>query len=171
MRVRCALRRGCLRHLARRPICKAGEKRLWRRQHRDGYAVWQVQQGRTLNPGAAACEHPTGIVLERRTRNLCLRCGAVFSAEWIPHLCFPRRMGRFKTTSGKGTASDCGAEAGFERTSSLRGRDRIGLGARARADERSCHAQATQGGPPRFEREWNAAGSWTLLALPRADSH
>ncbi len=24
---------------------------------------------------------------------------------------------------------------------------------------------------PRFEREWNAAGSWTLLALPRADSH
>jgi len=23
----------------------------------------------------------------------------------------------------------------------------------------------------RFEREWNAAGSWTLLALPHADSH
>jgi len=23
----------------------------------------------------------------------------------------------------------------------------------------------------RFEREWNAAGSWTLLALPHADAH
>ena len=130
---------------------------------------WRQKAGQAVGGRRRRGPHSEDAVLQPGTRHLCLRPGALFPAERLPHFCLRRASGLdLKQHLEKGRPlivalkPGGGAPLHYVVVTGLDWDQKIVIV--NDPPSASCSSRTKSS----FEREWSSAGKWTLLALPQS---
>ena len=130
---------------------------------------WQAPAGSVAEPRFRRDPYSARTLFGQSPRHLCFRYGALLPGAGVPHVYNSRRVGRPPTASRQGTSLDRCPEARRRRRSALCGRRGTGSRKLVMVND-PAQRKLLQQDRSSFEREWSAAGKWTLLALPQNQS-